>query len=311
MPKMRTRLLSKMTNAEVEEYLARNSIVFVPVGTVELSGHMPMDNEYTSPAGIALACAEVVDALVLDSLKYFYAGATTNGRGSVQVSTRAGNDYLKEILTSLWCQGFKEIITISGHGPAEMTIVPCIWDFFDETKHHVWWINCAACMNYVEKKLNPALHGLSDFGKVHLGCYEIMNCKNDLVIDPVNASWYPHWEPSRKPVAKEPNEAANHSADLPESVRNLLHAINFATFSDSTGFYFGSIEDHGGDHGSFHSIEERNEACAEGLKQLRVMVEIMDMPKYISDIRAQQKYTDTTIKSKYHHLPKNRFSEWK
>ena len=32
---MRTRILPKMLNDEVEEYLSRNDIIIVPVGTVE------------------------------------------------------------------------------------------------------------------------------------------------------------------------------------------------------------------------------------------------------------------------------------
>ena len=308
MIEMRTRMLSKLTNAEVEAYLDRNNIIFVPVGTCELSGRMPLDNEYTSPAGIALACAEVVDALVLDSLKYFYVGATTNGRGSVQVSTRAGYDYLKEIAYSLWCQGFEQIIFISGHGPAEMTIVPMIWDFFDETKHHLWWMNVGACQATAQKKLDPAVHGIPNFGKVHLGCYEILNCKDELVIDPEHAQWPAHWDPEK--FARENANKPVQPMKLPDSVKNIMHAINFATFSNATGFYFGSIEDHGGDNGAFASVEERDQVCADGLKQLRVMVDLMDMPKYIEDIRAQQVYTDTHIKSTYKHLPKNRFANW-
>lgn len=35
---MRTRIIPKMLNDEVEEYLTRNDIVIVPVGTVEMHG---------------------------------------------------------------------------------------------------------------------------------------------------------------------------------------------------------------------------------------------------------------------------------
>lgn len=304
--KMRTRLLSKMTNAEVENYLDRNSIIFIPVGTVELHGRMALDCEYTGPAGLALAMAEKVDGLVMDSLKYFYCGATTNGRGTVQVSTRAGYDYLKEIVTSVWCQGFKEIILISGHGPAEMTIVPMSWDFFDETKHHIWWINQAPAMNFAAKKLDPAVHGIEDFSLASYGAYEILNCKDDLVIDP--DAPLPATRNAHPKV--DMSDMSTIIPTLPPSVKNLCHAINFATFSNATGFYFGSIEDHGGDVGALPSIEVRDQLCAEGLKQLRLAVELMDMPKYISDIRAQQEYTDTHIKNTYKHLPKNRYMDW-
>lgn len=305
---MRTRLLSKMTNEEVEEYLDRNSIIFVPVGTVELHGKMPLDCEYTQPAGLALAMAEKVDGLVMDGLKYFYCGATTNGKGTVQVSTRAGYDYLKEIVTSLWCQGFKEIILVSGHGPAAMTIVPMNWDFFDETKHHVWWMDQATCLTFAERRLDPERDGVEDLSLAMLGSYEILNCKDDLVIDPSAEPPIRHKFSER--MGEDGKMQIDH-ATMPPSVEHLLYATNFATFSDATGFYFGSIQDHGGNTGAFASIEERDKACAEGLKQLRVCVELMDMPRYIEEIRKQQQYTDTEIKSKYHHLPKNRYADWK
>ena len=35
---MRTRILPKMLNSEVEEYLQHNDIIIVPVGTVEMHG---------------------------------------------------------------------------------------------------------------------------------------------------------------------------------------------------------------------------------------------------------------------------------
>ena len=35
---MRTRILPRMLNDEVEEYLSRNDIIIVPVGTVEMHG---------------------------------------------------------------------------------------------------------------------------------------------------------------------------------------------------------------------------------------------------------------------------------
>ena len=33
-PQMRTRLLTSLTNTEVEQYLKRNDVIFIPVGTV-------------------------------------------------------------------------------------------------------------------------------------------------------------------------------------------------------------------------------------------------------------------------------------
>ena len=83
-----------MLNDEVEEYLSRNDIIIVPVGTVEMHGGFPLDSETTISEAFALEMAEACDGLVLTGLPYFYAGATASGRGTVQVSVREGIDYL-------------------------------------------------------------------------------------------------------------------------------------------------------------------------------------------------------------------------
>ena len=42
---MRTRILGKMLNSEVQDYLSRNDIIIVPVGTTEMHGGFPLDCE--------------------------------------------------------------------------------------------------------------------------------------------------------------------------------------------------------------------------------------------------------------------------
>ena len=121
---LRTRILPKMINSEVEGYLEHNDIIIVPVGTVEMHGGLPLDSETVISEAYALRMAESCDGLVLTGLPYFYAGATASGRGTVQVSVRQGIDYLGAVARSLLRQGFKRQIYISFHGPAHMTCSP-------------------------------------------------------------------------------------------------------------------------------------------------------------------------------------------
>ena len=104
---MRTRIIPKMLNDEVEEYLTRNDIVIVPVGTVEMHGGFPLDSETVVSEAFALKMAEACDGLVLTGLPYFYAGATASGRGTVQVSIQEGIRYLTGIAESLLRQDLK------------------------------------------------------------------------------------------------------------------------------------------------------------------------------------------------------------
>ncbi|MBO7253086.1 MAG: creatininase family protein, partial [Oscillospiraceae bacterium] len=130
---MRTRILGKLLNSEVQEYLKHNDIIIVPVGTTEMHGGLPLDCETAMSEALAVKMAEACDGLVLTGLPYFYAGATASGRGTVQVTVRQGIDYLGAIARSLLRLGFKRQVYVSLHGPAHMTIFPMVRDFYDET----------------------------------------------------------------------------------------------------------------------------------------------------------------------------------
>ena len=62
---MRTRILTHMTNTEIEQYLKRNDVIFIPVGTVESHAELPIDSEYVGPLAYAMKLAEEGDGLVL------------------------------------------------------------------------------------------------------------------------------------------------------------------------------------------------------------------------------------------------------
>ncbi len=103
---MRTRLLTSLTNTEVESYLSRNDIIFIPVGNVEVHGGLPEDCEYVGPLAFAQKMAEEVDGLVLPYLAYFFPGGTVVGKGTVYITPSEGLAYLKAIARSLLRQGF-------------------------------------------------------------------------------------------------------------------------------------------------------------------------------------------------------------
>ena len=54
---MRTRILGKMLNSEVQDYLKRNDIIIVAVGTTEMHGGFPLDCETVISEAYALKMA--------------------------------------------------------------------------------------------------------------------------------------------------------------------------------------------------------------------------------------------------------------
>ena len=175
---MRTRILGKMLNSEVQEYLEHGGdSIIVGVGTTEMHGGLPLDCEAVLSEAFALKMAEASDSLCLTGLPYFYAGATASGRGTVQVSIREGIDYLGSIARNLLRIGFKRQIYISFHGPAHMTICPMVRDFYDETGVPILYMDLL--MQLVRTGRNLFEKG-SPFNDMLVAGYKVMNRLDDV-----------------------------------------------------------------------------------------------------------------------------------
>ena len=255
---MRTRILPKMLNDEVEEYLSRNDIIIVPVGTVEMHGGFPLDSETTISEAYALKMAEACDGLVLTGLPYFYAGATASGRGTVQVSIREGIDYLTAIAKNLLRLGFKRQIYISFHGPAHMTCSPMVRDFFDETGVPILYMDLTMQML---KNASDLFKSMDSFHAITTGAYKIMNRLEDVPL------------------------TTKYAHSKPQSCKKFDDIFGLAYQSASIGYYFGEKED----HMSTTAIpdEASREALAqEGVEIIEKTVELLDLPHIVSQMRS-------------------------
>ena len=181
---MRTRFLTKLINREVEDYLARRDVIFVPVGTVEMHGGMPLDCETVLPEAISLLLAERADGLVLPHLPYFYPGATAIGRGTVNISIRDGYDYLMAVTKALQKMGFRRIIFVSYHAPASLTIAPVVRDLFAET--HMPLFHLDAFLSLYRYTQLPEAADIDMSGEhekdIHLAAYDILGRLDDVPI---------------------------------------------------------------------------------------------------------------------------------
>lgn len=272
---MRTRLLPTLNNKEVEDYLDRNDIIIVPVGTVEMHGGLPLDCETVVSEGIAVKMAEQVDALVLPHLPYFYAGATATGRGTTQVSVRQGIDYLGAIARSLLRQGFKRQIYISMHGPAHMTCSPMVRDFFDETGVPILYMDMTQQImksagnfaQYTTLDMSQPGSFMGLFDRMIIGGYDIMNRLEDV---PLVTDFY-HEEP--------------------QSVAPFQLLFDQAYQSGSMGYCFGEERDHASTS-KIESPEMRKQMAEEGKKMIDALVAGMDLPVVVEKLAEIKEFED-------------------
>ena len=258
---MRTRILGKLLNSEVQDYLQRNDIIIVPVGTTEMHGGFPLDCETVISEAYALKMAEACDGLILTGLPYFYAGATASGRGTVQVSIRQGIDYLGALARNLLRLGLKRQVYVSFHGPAHMTICPMIRDFYDETGVPALYLDLMIQMG----KCRDIFTSMAAFHDVTVGAYKIMNRLEDVPL----VTGYDHGNPqSCAPF-------------------NDLFALGYQ--SAAVGYCFGENGDHCATP-DIPDVETRNAKAELGADIICRMVERMDMPHIVEQLRKLEEY---------------------
>lgn len=123
-----------MTNHEIQEYLKRSDVIFIPVGTVETHNPLPVDCEHVMAEAWAKLFAEQFDAVYMPNLMYFASGGTDALPGTVKMSMIDSMKYLYAISRSLLEQGFRRQVFIPGHGPSTLLIHPVIHQILDDTK---------------------------------------------------------------------------------------------------------------------------------------------------------------------------------
>ena len=259
---MRTRILGKMLNSEVQEYLQRNDIIIIPVGTTEMHGGFPLDCETVISEAFCLKMAESCDGLVLTGLPYFYAGATASGRGTVQVTVRQGIDYLGAIARSMLRLGFKRQVYLSFHGPAHMTICPMIRDFYDETGVPALYMDC---MMQVGRNQDILTNFIQDFHAMTVGAYKIMNRLEDVPL------------------------VTGFSHQNPQSCAPFNDLFSLGYQSAAVGYCFGE----NGDHMSTPDIPDiatRDAMADRGAELICRMVERMDMAHVVDQLRKLEQY---------------------
>lgn len=271
---LRTRILPRMLNSEVEAYLEHNDIIIVPVGTVEMHGGFPLDSETVISEAYALKMAEACDGLVLTGLQYFYAGATASGRGTTQVSIRQGIDYLSAVAHSLLRQGFKRQIYISFHGPAHMTCSPMVRDFFDETGVPILYMDLTMQMM---KNARDLFKSMDAFHAITVGAYQMMNRLEDV------------------PLTTEYSEA------VPQSCAPFDDIFGLAYQSAAIGYCFGEHQDHMPTT-AVPDAETRKKLADEGEELICSLVQRMDMPHVVDQMKKLEAYNHETEK-KYPWMP--------
>ncbi len=285
---MRTRNLCALTNYEAEQYLDRNDVIFIPIGTAELHGPLPLDCEYVLAEAFAYELADRCDGLVLPHIAYTHPGATDIGRGTVYMSMTDGNAYLRAISQSLLNQGFRRQVFLSAHGPAFMTVLPMLTQFLDETKVPLFYGDFMSLMVEagIDSRSKPGM--LDD---MIYGAYLRMNRLDDVPIGM-----------NMPEIVTGPESDTGHF--VPKSIFELWPKAG----GYFTAWKMGNVLEHGGNCVPVMSKEELQQKAEAGLAMLKEFADKLNFQKKLDALRDLDRFHQEVVMPLYgEHLVRNKY----
>ncbi|RIK80159.1 MAG: creatininase [Planctomycetota bacterium] len=112
-------ILEEMTTVEVEAALAKCRSVIVPLGVMEAHGpHLPLATDTIQAYDAARRAAQLVDVFVAPPVPYGYCRSLSGHPGTIAISAETVRSLTRDLLASLYSQGFRNLILYSGHASA-------------------------------------------------------------------------------------------------------------------------------------------------------------------------------------------------
>jgi len=118
-------------------------LAFVPVGTVEAHGAIPLGTDTIIPEALSRDLAPRLNGLIAPSIPYGVTNSLLPYPGSTTVSSAAFATYLFEASAGLVDAGFRRIVLINGHGGQTGEVAGVVARLWNEKKAYAvaveWW----------------------------------------------------------------------------------------------------------------------------------------------------------------------------
>ena len=128
---------------QIEEYLQGDDRIVLPLGSTEQHGYLSLGVDTILSERVAVEAAEPLGVPVLPSLPYGLTPYFAAYPGSPTLSARTYLAVVRELLESLYHQGFRRFLVVNGHGgnsPAAVVGPEFVRSRCDaQVLFHNWW----------------------------------------------------------------------------------------------------------------------------------------------------------------------------
>jgi creatinine amidohydrolase len=108
--------LEELTSREFAERVNEKSVVILPIGSIEEHGpHLPLATDCIQPMRVAEMVSKKTGAFIAPFLYYGVCNTTKEYPGTISISFEALRLTVRDILSELVRNGFRNIIVLTGH----------------------------------------------------------------------------------------------------------------------------------------------------------------------------------------------------
>jgi len=129
---------------QLEAYLERDDRIALPIGSTEQHAYLSLCTDNILAERVTVDAAEPLGVPVLPVLSYGYTRSFTAWPGSVSLRLETLVAVVRDVLDSLYGQGFRRFLVVNGHGgntPADAMRRDWVADHPDaQVLFHNWWI---------------------------------------------------------------------------------------------------------------------------------------------------------------------------
>ncbi|WP_298439060.1 creatininase family protein [Geobacter sp.] len=109
-------IVEEMTMGEFEAGLARTRTILIPFGSVEEHGyHLPLSTDTIQAYEVGKKASRLVPLFVAPPIHYGSCRSTSCHPGTISITTATLKALLKDIVRSLYRQGLRNVIVLTGH----------------------------------------------------------------------------------------------------------------------------------------------------------------------------------------------------